>query len=94
MLKKNFNIPLLRIGWKFLRVHKKVWLLYNSWFAMQYQGGRYFSLGIHLDWDKFYIDFHFWKFIISIGNNPVLTPERDRHRGSCRGFLFPDDPIL
>lgn len=48
---------------KFLRVHKKVWLVYNSWFAMQYQGGKYFSLGLHsnraislIGWKVFYDD--------------------------------------
>lgn len=76
-----------------MRLHKKVWMWYGRWWAVQLQRGAYFSLGIHVDWARPYIDFHFWQFIVSVGNNPVLTYYRDKHRGSCRGFLT-ETPIL
>ena len=31
---------------------------------------------------------------ISIGPAAHITGQRDRHRQSCRGFLFADDPVL
>ena len=41
-----------------------------------------------------YVDLHFLWLIVSIGRNPVVTNERDRYKGSCRGFLFRDSPLL
>jgi len=31
---------------------------------------------------------------LSVGAAPHITGQADRHRQSCRGFLFADDPIL
>ena len=54
--------------------------------------GRYFSLGIHVDFYKPYVDLHFLWFILSVGLNPVVGHVRDKHRGSCRGMFT--DPVL
>lgn len=77
-----------------MRIHRKVWLWHGRWWAVQLQWGRYFSIGAHLDLAKPYLDLHFAWFIISIGNNPVMGHWQDRLRGSCRGMLRPETPIL
>jgi len=77
-----------------MRLHRKVWLWHGRWWAVQLQRGGYFSIGIHLDWDKPYLDLHLWQFIMSIGNNPVMGHWQDRTRGSCRGMLRPEQPEL
>lgn len=76
------------------RLHKKVWLAWGKYWAVQVYRGPYFSLGLHIDFRKPYMDVHFWWVIASVGREPVMTAERDRHRTSCRGFLFKDDPVL
>lgn len=74
-------------------MHKKVWLWWGSWWAVQIQRGQYCSLGVHLDWGKPYLDLHFFWLIASVGNNPVMTHLRDKHRGSSRG-MFTEPPVL
>ena len=76
-----------------MRMHKKVWLWWGRWWAVQIQRGQYVSLGIHVDCGKPYLDLHFGWCIASIGNNPVMTYLRDKHRGSSRG-MFTETPIL
>ena len=71
-----------------------MWLWYGPWWALQLQRGEYFSLGAHLDWGKPYLDLHLFWFILSIGKNPVMGHWQDRTRGSCRGMLRPEFPIL
>lgn len=77
-----------------MRLHQKVWLWWGPWWAVQLYRGAYVSLGLHLDFRRPYVDLHLGWIIVSIGRNPVVTNERDRLRGSCRGFLFPKDPVL
>jgi hypothetical protein len=77
-----------------MRLHKKVWMWYGRWWAVQLQRGGYFSLGVHVDWSKPYVDLHLWNVIVSVGNNPVMTYWRDKYRGSCRGFYTEDIPVL
>ena len=76
-----------------MRLHRKVWLWWGRWWALQVQMQNYFSIGLHLDFSRPYADLHFGWMILSIGRNPVMTHLRDRHRGSCRGMLF-TDPVL
>ena len=76
-----------------MRLHRKVWLWYGRWWALQLQWGRYFSLGVHLDFYKPYLDLHFAWFIVSVGKNPVMGHLRDQQRGSCRGMMA-QTPIL
>ena len=77
-----------------MRIHKKVWLWWGPRWALQFYRNKYVSFGIHLDFFRLYIDIHFLWFILSFGDNPVITSENERFRGCCRGFLFEDDPIL
>lgn len=71
-----------------------MWLWWGSWWAIQFYWARCLSLGGHLDWERGYVDLHAAWFTFSLGRNPVVTNERDRLRGSCRGFLFRDSPLL
>jgi hypothetical protein len=77
-----------------MRLHQKVWLWWGSWWAVQLYRNRYVSLGVHVDFRRPYVDLHLGWLIISLGRNPVITNERDRLRGSCRGLLFREDPVL
>jgi len=77
-----------------VRIHRKVWLWWGRWWAVQIYAAPYVSVGLHVDLAMPYLDVHFLWVIASVGNNPVITNERDRHKGSCRGFLFRDSPLL
>jgi len=77
-----------------MRLHRKVWLVWGPWWAVQFYAGAYLSVGAHLDLRRPYLDLHVLWFIISLGRLPVLTNELDRHRHTCRGFLFRDSPLL
>jgi len=77
-----------------VRIHRKIWLWWGDWWAVQLYAARYVSLGVHIDFAMPYFDIHFLWLIVSVGRNPVITNERDRLRGSCRGFMFPDNPVL
>lgn len=77
-----------------VRLHRKVWLCWGEGWAVQLYRGWYCSLGLHVDFQRPYLDVHFGWLIVSVGRNAVITNERDRLRGSCRGFLFREDPLL
>lgn len=75
-----------------MRVHRKVYVWWCRWAAAQVYLYPHFSLGLHIDFKRPYVDLHLGPFILSVGDNPVLTNHADRHRGSCRGFFF--EPVL
>jgi hypothetical protein len=70
-----------------MRLHRKVWLWYGRWWAVQLYLNSYVSLGLHVDFRKPYLDIHALWFIVSVGNNPVFGWPEDQQRGSCRGML-------
>lgn len=74
--------------------HRKVMLWWGRWWAVQLYLDWYISVGLHIDFRRRYLDIHFLLLIFSVGDNPVITNERDRLKGSCRGFLFRDSPLL
>lgn len=76
-----------------MRMHRKVWLWWGSWWALQLYMNRYLSLGIHLDWGRPVLDLHLGWLIASIGAHPVQTEPEDAQRHSCRGFLI-QRPVL
>lgn len=76
------------------RAHRKVWLLWGNWWAIQLYVGRYFSLGIHLDFRKPYFDLHFGWFTFSVGNDPIHTPQAEWKQQRCRGFITQDEPVF
>jgi hypothetical protein len=77
-----------------MRLHRKVWLWWGRWWAVQLYVYPHVSLGLHIDFKRPYIDLHLPLFTLSVGNNPVITNADERHRGACRGFLFGDEPVL
>jgi hypothetical protein len=71
-----------------------VWLAWGKWWAIQAYFFPCVSFGVHLDPTKPLMDVHFLIFTFSLGPDAHITGQRDRHRQSCRGFLFADHPIL
>lgn len=53
-----------------------------------------FSFGFHLDLRRPLLDLHLGVLTFSVGPEAHITGQRDRHRQSCRGFLFATDPVL
>ena len=47
-----------------------------------------FSLGIHIDYRRPYVDFHLGVFIVSIGHYPAYTPEAEARLSFCRGGII------
>ena len=82
---------------RFLRLHRKVFLAWNSWIAIQIVFRVEISLGIAVHWDRPMIDFYLGPLTIAIGKNSVLTGQHERLRGRCRGFIIqgsPDEALL
>jgi hypothetical protein len=77
-----------------MRLHRKVWLWWGRWWAVQFYRYPHFSLGVHVDFKRPYVDFHVGPITASVGRNPVLTNPDERFRGSCRGFAFTDTPLI
>lgn len=77
-----------------MRLHAKVWLWWGSWWAVQFYRAGYVSLGVHVDLRRPYIDLHVLWLIASVGRNPGFTDEAEWKRGSCRGFITQDRPVL
>ena len=80
----------VRHRWQFPRV----WIAWGKWWALQMYLYPCVSLGIHIDVSRPVIDLHFLFFILAIGPEAAITGQADRHRHSCRGFLFKTDPDL
>lgn len=76
------------------RLFRDVWLWWGRWWAVQFWPGPYLSLGFHIDLRRPILDLHVGPLIVAVGKHPVVTAARDRHRHTCRGFMFADDPVL
>jgi hypothetical protein len=76
-----------------MRYHRKIWLWWGPWWAVQLYVNHYVSLGVHLDWRKPLLDLHLGWLTIAFGDSPVMTPPEDAQRRSCRGFLL-QRPVL
>ena len=61
---------------------------------MQFQPGPYISVGLHIDVRRPVLDLHLGWLIVAVGPEAAITGQADRHRHSCRGFLFADSPHL
>lgn len=77
-----------------MRVHRKVWLWWGKWWAVQVQLPVTLSLGVRLEFSRPMLDFYVASLTLSIGRHPAITDESVRHSDSCRGFLFTDDEVL
>jgi hypothetical protein len=79
------------------RMHRKVWLAWGRWWAIQIVWLPECSFGVHIEWQRPLVDVFLGIATIAIGNHPVLSDPRTRDAHSCRGFLFPEDvsgPVL
>jgi len=77
-----------------LRRYRDVWLWWGKGWAVQFWPGPYLSLGLHVHAGRPLLDLHLGWLIIALGPDAHITSQADRHRHSCRGFLFSDSPHL
>jgi len=76
-----------------MRIHKKVWIWWSKWWAIQYAHfWNEFPVGIRPNWQRPMLDLYIGPLTVSIGKHAVYTDPRTRHWDSCRGLLFHDDP--
>jgi hypothetical protein len=61
---------------------------HGRWWALQWCRNGWFGLGIHVDWRRRYVDFHFAHCILSLGDWPVYTPIEMSRDPNCRGGIF------
>lgn len=76
-----------------MRVHRKVWLWWGRWWAVQFtrQWDEY-SCGVRLNVRRPLLDFYLGPLTLAFGRHAVYTDPRTRTWDSCRGMLFLDDP--
>lgn len=79
---------------RFLHRYRDVWLWWGRGWAVQFWPGPYLSIGFHFDARRPVFDLHLGWLIIAVGSEAAITGQADRHRHSCRGFLFSDSPHL
>ena len=72
----------------FYRQHRKVWLWWNAWLALQFVSNEWFSFGVHMEPSRPLLDLFLGPLTVSVGHHPILTDERWKHRHSGRGFLY------
>jgi len=77
----------------FLRVHRKVFLWWGGWWAVQLVLGEIGGFGVRPVLTRPLLDIYLGPLTLAIGRDPYLTEWMDRHRESCRGFVI-DEPVL
>lgn len=76
-----------------MRLHKKVFLWWGKWWAVQLTLMLdEWSLGVRLNVKRPLLDLYFGGLTIAFGKHAVYTDPRTRTWDSCRGMLFPDHP--
>lgn len=70
------------------RTHRKVWLAWGRWWAVQILLFPTVSLGVRLELDRPLLDVYVGPLTVAVGRRPLITPEVSRHGDSCRGFCF------
>lgn len=73
---------------------RRVWVAWGKGWAAQLYLYPCFSLGIHIDFGRPLVDLHLGVLTLAVGPDAHITGQQDRHRHTCRGFLFADDPVL
>lgn len=73
---------------------KRVFIAWGKYWAFQAYWYPCISFGIHIDFARLRLDLHLLFFILAIGKDAHITSQIDRHRQTCRGFLFATDPEL
>jgi hypothetical protein len=79
------------------RLHRKVYLWWGRWWAVQVVTMFEVALGVAFHWRRPMLDIYLGPLTIALGRNAVLTDQHDRLRGRCRGFIIaggPDEALL
>ncbi|HZL93740.1 MAG TPA: hypothetical protein VFB99_08850 [Vicinamibacterales bacterium] len=79
------------------RIHRKVFLAWNRWCAVQLVFKWEIALGVALHWERPMLDIYLGPLTLAFGNMPVLTNMHERLRSRCRGFIIagsPDEALL
>lgn len=59
---------------------------YGRWWMVQWcADAPWFSLGLHVDWERPYVDVHLGRLIFSAGRVPHYTPELEQQLTHARG---------
>lgn len=77
-----------------LRLHRKVWLGWCPWAAVQVVMMPEYSLGVRVEPCRPLVDLFLGPVTIAFGRHPVLTDPRTSQRHSCRGFLLWDQVVF
>lgn len=73
-------------------IHRKVWLAWNRWGAVQFaRQWDELSCGVRLNWKRPLLDLYLGPLTLAVGKHAVYSDPRTRTNDSCRGMLFPDD---
>jgi hypothetical protein len=75
-----------------IRQFPRVWIAWGTYWAAQLYLYPCLSVGFHLDPRRPLLDLHLGLVTIAIGPQAHITGQADRHRQSCRGFMFSNDP--
>lgn len=70
-----------------IRPHRKVWLSWNRWLAIQIVSLPQFALGLRWIWHQGYAILYLGPLTIALGRHPVLSDPRTATLERCRGFL-------
>ena len=76
------------------QLHRKVWLAWGRWWAVQIVAAPEVSLGLHVEPRRPLLDVFLGPVTIALGRHPVLSDPRVAQRHRARGFLLPDDPLF
>jgi len=77
-----------------MRTHRKTWIWFGRWWAIQLHLAPCLSFGVHLDLRRSYVDLYVACFSFTVGDNPVLTDAAEWKLNRCRGFITQDRPVL
>lgn len=78
-----------------MRLHKKVWLWWGKYWAIQFtKMDDEYSAGVRLNIRRPLLDLYCGALTVSFGKHAVYTDPRTRNWDSCRGMLFPDHPLF
>ncbi len=77
-----------------LRAHRKVWLVWTTWWAVQLVLGEIGGFGVRLVATRPLLDIYLGPLTVSLGRHPIATEPDQRERFCCRGFIVTEKPVL
>lgn len=75
------------------RIHRKVWLAWGRWWAVQVYLFPQFSLGVRFE-TRPLLDIYVGPVTLALGRHPLVTDQYARFADSCRGFVFDEGEAL